>query len=382
MLDKEDPDFDGVQLATLHASKGLEFPHVFLIGVEEGLLPHQSSIDEDRIEEERRLMYVGITRAQRSLNLTWCERRKAGKESRPCEPSRFIAEMGSDVRLNDRRTAEPVSREEGRARLASLMAMFEVPADGAWRVDFTGTHDLSPGDEVTLQVTDPSGFASSFSFRVFRANAQMNTNRILIEGHPGMTTSAELERDDRVIAQGACTIAIDSCDLLLRPPYGAIKLQASDTLLVFPSDGATASLEIVPLSAHIDPSGRDGALVVEAVRIPHAGWPDRQVDTENIVYRVTLDESTTVAHLGDADTSFVHFENDAAYWGRRGLDMAFPPYWYFASDDGRRVLDERLKPAHSVGIHVPVEMTSPDKRPPELAERDLFVTPGKIRDIP
>ena len=125
MLDKEDPDFDGVQLATLHASKGLEFPHVFLIGVEEGLLPHQSSIDEDKIEEERRLMYVGITRAQRSLNVTWCERRKSGKEYRPCEPSRFIAEMGADVKMNDRRTAAPVSKEEGKARIANLMAMFE-----------------------------------------------------------------------------------------------------------------------------------------------------------------------------------------------------------------------------------------------------------------
>ena len=125
MLDKEDPDFDGVQLATLHASKGLEFPHVFLVGVEEGLLPHQSSIDEDKIDEERRLMYVGLTRAQRSLNLTWCERRKAGRDWRSCEPSRFIAEMGSDLSYTDRKNAAPVSREEGRERLARLMAALE-----------------------------------------------------------------------------------------------------------------------------------------------------------------------------------------------------------------------------------------------------------------
>ena len=125
MLDKNDSEFDGVQLATLHASKGLEFKHVFLVGVEEGLLPHQSSIDEDKIEEERRLMYVGITRAQRSLNITWCERRKAGKEARTCEPSRFIEEMGGDMKVNDRKSNVPVSKEEGRARIANLMAMLE-----------------------------------------------------------------------------------------------------------------------------------------------------------------------------------------------------------------------------------------------------------------
>jgi len=131
MLDKEDPDFDGVQLATLHASKGLEFGHVFLIGVEEGLLPHQSSIDEDKIEEERRLMYVGITRARRSLNVTWCEKRKSGKEWYPCEMSRFVEEMGEDVRVNDRKANAPVSKEEGRARIANLMALLEQRGSAA-----------------------------------------------------------------------------------------------------------------------------------------------------------------------------------------------------------------------------------------------------------
>lgn len=130
MLDKEDPDFDGVQLATLHASKGLEFKHVFMIGVEEGLLPHQSSIDEEKVDEERRLMYVGITRAQRTLNITCCERRKAGKDSRLCEPSRFIEEMGGDMRINDRKSNQPVSKEDGRARVANLMAMLDARGGG------------------------------------------------------------------------------------------------------------------------------------------------------------------------------------------------------------------------------------------------------------
>lgn len=102
--DEQEPD--AVKLSTLHASKGLEYPHVYLLGVEEGLLPHLGRDDEDvdptkvadalvsRIQEERRLMYVGITRAQRSLHLSWCQKRRRAREDLVREPSRFIEEMG------------------------------------------------------------------------------------------------------------------------------------------------------------------------------------------------------------------------------------------------------------------------------------------------
>ncbi|MEM5498497.1 DNA helicase Rep [Paraglaciecola mesophila] len=87
---------DQVQLMTLHSSKGLEFPYVFMVGMEEGLLPHQSSIDEDNIEEERRLAYVGITRAQKELFFTLAkERRQYGEVIQP-EPSRFLHELPAD----------------------------------------------------------------------------------------------------------------------------------------------------------------------------------------------------------------------------------------------------------------------------------------------
>lgn len=107
MLERaDDEDPDTVKLSTLHASKGLEYPHVYLIGVEEGLLPHQGSDEDDdssdeavearlqRIQEERRLMYVGITRAQRSLHISWCRKRRRGREDVVRERSRFIEEMG------------------------------------------------------------------------------------------------------------------------------------------------------------------------------------------------------------------------------------------------------------------------------------------------
>ncbi|MFK7977768.1 MAG: DNA helicase Rep [Halioglobus sp.] len=91
--DEEEKGPDSVQLMTLHASKGLEFPHVYIIGMEEKLLPHRVSIDEDNIAEERRLAYVGITRARETLHMTMAQKRRQFGETIDCEPSRFLDEL-------------------------------------------------------------------------------------------------------------------------------------------------------------------------------------------------------------------------------------------------------------------------------------------------
>ncbi|TKB50987.1 DNA helicase Rep [Ferrimonas sediminicola] len=124
----EEEEADQVQLMTLHASKGLEFHYVFMVGMEEGLLPHQSSLDENNVEEERRLAYVGITRAQKELIFTLCrERRQFGEQIR-CEPSRFLAELPQDDLDWDRghkRQTEAQRQQTGKANIAALRAMLK-----------------------------------------------------------------------------------------------------------------------------------------------------------------------------------------------------------------------------------------------------------------
>ena len=113
---------DRVHLMTLHAAKGLEFPRVFLVGMEEDLLPHRASIEADTVEEERRLAYVGITRAKRALTFTLARRRRRFGETVQTEPSRFLAELPEeDLEWDGRQTADPEARKErGLAHLASL----------------------------------------------------------------------------------------------------------------------------------------------------------------------------------------------------------------------------------------------------------------------
>jgi ATP-dependent DNA helicase Rep len=113
---------DVVTLSTLHAAKGLEWPHVFLAGVNEGLLPFKGSDEEmtaERLEEERRLMYVGITRARQTLVVSTLKRRKRGRETVAGVPSRFIAEM----KLN-----EAGAKEDPRERLKRLRAELAAKA--------------------------------------------------------------------------------------------------------------------------------------------------------------------------------------------------------------------------------------------------------------
>jgi superfamily I DNA/RNA helicase len=133
MLDKsreEEEDIDkknGVLLITLHAAKGLEFPHVFLVGLEEGVLPHDRSKLEGTLDEERRLLYVGITRAMRTLTMTYCRDRMKYGSVAPCHPSSFIKELAEEwlerKNLTEMMNApvEETAAKTGFARMRALL---------------------------------------------------------------------------------------------------------------------------------------------------------------------------------------------------------------------------------------------------------------------
>jgi len=119
-----------------------------------------------------------------------------------------------------------------------------------------------------------------------------------------------------------------------------------------------------------------GNIKFDAVRIPHAGWPQR-AGISNLVFRVTLNDTITVVHMGDADPSDVHFKPLKAHWEKQKTNTAFPPYWFFTNADGQLILKDRISADENIGVHVPLNI------PQDLiqSKEKFFSEPGEITEI-
>ena len=100
------------------------------------------------------------------------------------------------------------------------------------------------------------------------------------------------------------------------------------------------------------------------------------------MFRVTLDDDTTVMHFGDAAPVDEYYQGQSDHWRERHTHFAMPPYWFFFSNEGRKILDDRIGAGHAVGMHVPNSVPNDkSERPEELRDVDLFTTPGETREI-
>jgi superfamily I DNA/RNA helicase len=126
--DRAEENSAAVTLITMHSCKGLEFPHVYVVGLEDGLLPHSRSIQENSLEEERRLFYVAITRAMDRLTLSHCGARKKYGQLVPAHPSRFLEEIPPDLTEDgNARASAPVAVKDGKKLFAGMLDALDVP---------------------------------------------------------------------------------------------------------------------------------------------------------------------------------------------------------------------------------------------------------------
>jgi superfamily I DNA/RNA helicase len=119
--EEREAEKDAVTLITMHSCKGLEFPHVFVVGLEDGLLPHSRSKVEGTLDEERRLFYVAITRAMQTLTMSHCLSRKKYGQAMPCHPSGFLKEIPEEfIERADEKAKAPVTVESGKSMFAAM----------------------------------------------------------------------------------------------------------------------------------------------------------------------------------------------------------------------------------------------------------------------
>lgn len=116
---------------------------------------------------------------------------------------------------------------------------------------------------------------------------------------------------------------------------------------------------------------------IDAVRVPHAGYPDRNADVQNIVFRVALAPDQRVMHLGDADGRLAQFAPYADHFAEARTGLAFVPFWMMLEEDGRAVIDETLNTEQSIGIHL-----GPRGHPDLAEDDDHFTRPGEVRAVP
>lgn len=154
--------------------------------------------------------------------------------------------------------------------------------------------------------------------------------------------------------------------------------QAIDLLTALEGSDAVAS-QLVSLEMLVGDkpiTQKIGAIEIESVRIPHAGWPARK-NVSNLVHRVSFGGKTSVIHMGDADPNDVHFKPYKQHWQETKSGLAFPPYWFFTSEQGQMILSDRINAEKSIGVHVPSEVPSDLKATGE----DFFSKPGEQRKI-
>jgi len=167
-------------------------------------------------------------------------------------------------------------------------------------------------------------------------------------------------------------------------------LKFPETILVAPDqavakvldEGPELSKQVVSVALEFGDSAVAnvvGNIAIESVRIPHAGWPQRK-DVSNLVHRVTIQAKSgnkTIMHMGDADPDDLHFKPFDQHWQQRLSHAAFPPYWFFTSNDGPMILQSRINADAAVGVHVPIKVPEPLKQ----SKAKYFSQPGEKHNL-